>query len=157
MGQGVRAEEARERIEMRYRHLGIRYAMVLMADQPPALEKEGWRIHRMPAAALAHSHWHPDADVVETVGAITVTVELAGVDEEDVAVLLFEDVLVVEGRRELPRCEGDGVYHVAAIRQGPFRIEVPLSARIDPKGVVARCERGLVWVRLPKANGGGVA
>ena len=142
---------------MRCRHLGIRYTMVLMAGQPSALGKDGWWIHRMPAAALAHSHWRPDADVVETVGAITVTVELAGVDEEDVAVLLFEDVLVVEGRRELPRCEGDGVYHVAAIRQGPFRIEVPLSVRIDPKGVVARCERGLVWVRLPKANEGGVS
>jgi HSP20 family molecular chaperone IbpA len=142
---------------MRCRHLGIRYTMVVMAGQPPAVEKESWWIHRMPAAAMAHSHWRPDADVVETVGAITVTVELAGVDEEDVAVLLFEDALVIEGQRELPRCEGDGVYHVAAIRQGPFRIEVPLSVRIDPKGVVARCERGLVWVRLPKANGGGVS
>ena len=142
---------------MRCRHLGTRYRMVLMAGQPPAVRKEGWWIYRMPAAALAHSHWRPDADVVETVGAVTVTVELAGVDEEDVAVLLFEDVLVVEGRRELPRCEGDGVYLVAAIRQGPFRIEVPLSDRIDPKGVVVRCERGLVWVRLPKANQGGVS
>ena len=142
---------------MRWRHLRTRYTMVLMAGQPPVLGKEGWWIHPMPAAALAHSHWRPEADVVETVGAITVTVELAGVDEEDVAVLLFEDVLVVEGRRELPRCEGDAVYHVATIRQGPFRIEVPLSVRIDPKGVVARCERGLVWVRLPKANEGGVS
>ena len=141
---------------MRCRHVGIRYTMVLMAGQPPVLGQEGWWAHRMPAAALAHSHWRPATDVVETVRAITVTVELAGVDEEDVAVLLFEDVLVVEGRRELPRCEEDGVYRVAAIRQGPFRIEVPLSVRIDPKGVVARCERGLVCIRLPKANGGGV-
>ena len=142
---------------MRCRHLRTRYRMVLIAGQPPVLGKEDWWIYRMPAAALAHSHWRPDADVVETVGAITVTVELAGVEEVDVAVLLFEDVLVVEGRRELPRCEGDGVYHVAAIRQGPFRIEVPLSVRVDPKGVIARCERGLVWVRLPKANGGRVS
>jgi HSP20 family protein len=142
---------------MRYRHLGTRYRMVVMAGPPPVLGKEGWWIYRMPAAALVRSHWRPDADVVETAEAITVTVELAGVEEEDVAVLLFEDVLVVEGRRELPRCEGDGVYHVAAIRQGPFRIEVPLSARVDPKGVVARCERGLVWIRLPKTNGGGVS
>jgi HSP20 family protein len=156
MGQGVRAEDARERIDMRCRHLGIRYTVVLTAGQPPALEGEAWRSRRMDVV-LAHSHWRPDADVVETVRAITVTVELAGVDEEDVAVLLFEDVLVVEGRRELPRCERDGVYHVAAIRQGPFRIEVPLPVRIDPKGVVARYERGLVWVRLPKANGGDVS
>ena len=141
---------------MRCRHLGIRYTMVLMAGQPPVWGQEGWWAHRMPGAALAHSHWRPATDVVETGRAITVTVELAGVDEEDVVVLLFEDVLVVEGRRELPRCEEDGVYRVAAIRQGPFRIEVPLSVRIDPKGVVARCERGLVCVRLPKANGGGV-
>ena len=157
MGRGVRVEDARERIDVLCRHLGIRYMMVLMSGQSPVVGRGGWWIHRMPAAGLTHSHWRPDADVVETVGAITVTVDMAGVDEEDMAVLLFEDVLVVEGRRELPRCEGDGVYHVAAIRQGPFRIEVPLSVRIDPKGVVARCERGLVWVRLPKANGGDVS
>ena len=90
---------------MRCRHLGIRYTMVLMAGQPPGVGQEGWWADRMPAAALAHSHWRPATDVVETARAITVTVELAGVDEEDVAVLLFEDVLVVEGRRELPRCE----------------------------------------------------
>lgn len=138
---------------MRYRNLGIRYAMVMTAGQPPALGGESWWTRRM-HVVLAHPHWRPDADVVETSGEITVTVELAGVDEEAMAILLFEDVLVIEGRRELPPCAGDGVYHVAAIRQGPFRIEVPLPARIDPKGVVARCERGLVRVRLPKANEG---
>ena len=123
---------------MRCRHFGIRYTMVLMAGQPPACGKEGWWIRRMPAAALAHSHWRPDADVVETVGAITVTVELAGVDEEG------RGRSPVRGRsggrgpaRVAPVRGGRGV-HVAAIRQGPFRIEVPLSARIDPKGVVAR-------------------
>jgi HSP20 family protein len=139
---------------MRCRYLGVRYTMVLMRDRAPAAETAEWLNRPMPPAALAHSHWRPDADVIETLGAITVTAELAGVDEEEVAVLLFEDVLVIEGRRELPRCEGDGVYRVAAIRQGPFRIEVPLPVRIDPTGVVARCDRGLVWVRLPKANGG---
>ena len=138
---------------MRSRHLGIRYTMMLMAGQPHALEGEDWLSRRM-QVVVTHPHWRPDADVYESAGAITVTVELAGVEEEAVTVLLFEDVLVVEGRRELPRCEEDGVYHVAAIRQGPFRIEVPLPVRIDPKGVVARCERGLMWIRLPKANGG---
>ena len=156
MRQGARAEDAQERMDMHYRYLGIRYTMVLTAVQPPALEGEVWRSRRMDVV-LARPHWRPDADVYETTGAITVTVELAGVDEEAVTVLLFEDVLVVEGRRELPRCEGDGVYHVAAIRQGPFRIEVPLPVRIDPKGVVARYERGLVSVRLRKANGGDVS
>ena len=138
---------------MHYRRLGIRYTLVLAAGQFPALKEEGWQSRRM-QVAVTHPHWRPDADVYESAGAITVTVELAGMDEEDVAVLLFEDVLVVEGRRELPRCEEDSVYHVAAIRQGPFRIEVPLPVRIDPKGVVARCERGLMWIRLPKASGG---
>ena len=139
---------------MRYRHLGFRYALELAAGQPPALGMGEWWIHRMPAAALTHTHWHPDADVVETSGEIMVTVELAGVEEEAMTVLLFEDVLVIEGRRELPPCAGDGVYHVAAIRQGPFRIEVPLPVRIDPEGVVVRCEGGLVRVRLLKANEG---
>ena len=34
--------------------------------------------------------------------------------------------------------------------QGPFRLEVPLSAPIDAKRVVARSDRGLLRITLPK-------
>jgi HSP20 family molecular chaperone IbpA len=43
------------------------------------------------------------------------------------------------------------VYHAAGIRQGLFRVELPLPAPVDPERVEARYDRGLLQVTLAKA------
>jgi HSP20 family protein len=101
---------------------------------------------------LVHARWRPAADMAETANSIEVTVDLAGVDEDDFEVQLFDNGLVVEGRRHLASCGEDAVYHAAAIPQGVFRVELPLPARIDPEGVEARYERGLLHIMLPKRS-----
>jgi HSP20 family protein len=126
---------------MRYRHVRYRYAVIADTTFRPIL--------RRPGITLAQPRWRPETDVYETGTAFTVTVELAGVDDDGVEVTLFEDALVVEGERRLA-CDEDCVYHTASIRQGPFRVEVPLSARVDRDGVEARYDQGLLRVRLPK-------
>jgi HSP20 family molecular chaperone IbpA len=99
---------------------------------------------------LLQPRWRPDADVYETSRTIEMTIDLAGVDEDDVEVQLFDDALVIEGRRRLPSGREDAVYHAAGIRQGLFRVELPLPARVDPDAVEAHYERGLLHVTLPK-------
>jgi HSP20 family molecular chaperone IbpA len=42
------------------------------------------------------------------------------------------------------------MYHAASIRQGPFRVELPLPAPIDPERVEARYDRGLLHITLAK-------
>lgn len=99
---------------------------------------------------LFQPRWRPDADVYETAGTIEMVVDLAGVDEDDFEVQLFENAVVIEGRRRLPSGGDDAVYHAAGIRQGLFGVELPLPARIDPDRVEAHYERGLLRVSLPK-------
>jgi HSP20 family protein len=135
---------------MRYRRIGYRYTMIV--SQPTAWGGP-WQM-RAGDVVLSHPHWHPAMDVYEAETALTVTVELAGVDQEEVEVLLFEDALVIEGRRRLPVTE-EGVYHQAGIRQGPFRVEVSLPVPIELDRVEASYDRGVLRVRLPKATGGG--
>lgn len=135
---------------MRYRRIGYRYTMIV--TQPTGWGGS-WQV-RAGDVVLSHPHWHPDMDVYEADTALSVTVELAGVDDEELEVLLFEDALVIEGKRTLPITE-EGVYHAAGIRQGPFRVEVSLPVPIDADRVEASYERGLLRVRLPKADGGG--
>jgi HSP20 family protein len=134
---------------LRYRRLGYRYTMVVSSGP---LSPFAWGNLRL---VLAEPRWRPDADMYETVERVEVTVDLAGVAEDAFEVLLFDDALVVDGRRDLPGCEGDAVYHAAAIRQGPFRVELALPAPIDPEGVEARYERGLLRITLPKAGAPG--
>ncbi|MDP8903807.1 MAG: Hsp20/alpha crystallin family protein, partial [Chloroflexota bacterium] len=102
--------------------------------------------------ALLPTTWRPQTDVVETSDQLLVTVELAGVAEEDIEIVLHEDALVVEGERRPGNDIGpDAVYHSVEIRQGSFRVEVPLPpVAIDDEGIDAALERGLLRVRLPK-------
>ena len=137
---------------MRYRRLSYRYTMVVRSGTWWPLG-DVWQSDRL--RPLARVGWRPDADTYETATEIEVMVDLAGVDEDDFEVQLFEDTLVVEGRRQLPSCQEGAVYHTAGIRQGPFQVEVPLPAPVDAGRVEARYDRGLLRVTLPKLAGAG--
>ncbi|SRR6266508_2718923 len=132
---------------MRYRRLRYRYAMLVRAGQAWPLG-DVWQSERM--RLLVQGRWRPDADTYETVSTVEVIVDLAGVDEDDIDVQLFEDALVVEGRRELPSCADDAMYHAAGVRRGPFRLELPLPAPVDAERVQTRYERGLLRITMPK-------
>jgi len=132
---------------MRYRRLSYRYAMVVRSGQTWPFG-DIWQSDRL--RLLARAGWRPDADMYETATAVEIIVDLAGVDEDDFEVQLFEDVLVVDGRRQLPSCREGAVYHAAGIRQGPFQVELSLPAPVDPERVEARYDRGLLHITLPK-------
>jgi HSP20 family protein len=136
---------------MRYRRLSYRYSVVLTTGQArPLGDPEAFE---WPGVRLARAHWRPPADVYETDRAITVTVELAGIDPEELEVLLFEDAVTLEGQRRLPTEEDAGFYRTAHIRQGPFRLEVPVLASIDADHVEMHYDRGLLRLLLPKVGG----
>ena len=132
---------------LRYRLLSYRYAMVMRLGQPGPFG-DLWQTDRLRLQAQAR--WRPDADTYETATTIEIVVDLAGVGEDDFELQLFEDALVVEGRRQLPSCDDEAVYQSAGIRQGPFRLEVPLSAPVDAERVAARSDHGLLRITLPK-------
>jgi HSP20 family molecular chaperone IbpA len=100
--------------------------------------------------ALVQPRWRPAGDTYETATMIEIVVELAGVDEDDVEVQLFEDAVVVAGLRRLPAGREGAVYHAAGIRQGPFQLELSLPVPVDPEGVEAHYDRGLLRITLPK-------
>jgi HSP20 family protein len=137
---------------MRYRRFGFRYALMLTGGEPRLLAND-WRAGRL-GAVIAQPRWRPPADVYETDSTVHVTAELAGVALDDLDVLLYEDALVVEGRRQLPLVEPGGRYYAAEIRQGSFRLELPLPAAVDPEQVEADYDQGLLHVALVKATGG---
>lgn len=137
---------------MRYRRLSYRYTMVVQGGQAWPLG-DVWQSERL--RLLVQGRWRPDADTYETVSTVEVIVDLAGVDDDDVEVQLFEDALVIEGRRQLPSCADDAMYHAAGIRQGPFRLDLLLPATVDPERVETRYERGLLHITMPKRGRAG--
>jgi len=132
---------------MRYRHLSYRYAMVVGSGRTWSFA-DIWQSDRL--RLLVQAGWRPDADTYETAATIEIIVDLAGVDEDAFEVQLFEDAVVIEGHRRLPSRPDVATYHAAGVRQGPFRVELPLPAPVDGERVEALYDRGLLRISLPK-------
>src|SRR5262249_18791580 len=132
---------------MRYRRWSYRYTVVERPAQRWPFD-DPWPVDRL--RLLVPLQWRPDVDLYETATAVELIVDLAGVDENDFEIQLFEDVLVIDGQRRLPSSDGEVVYHAAGIRQGPFRVEAPLPAAIDAERVEAHYDRGVLRITLPK-------
>jgi HSP20 family molecular chaperone IbpA len=132
---------------MRYRRSSVRYASVVGTAQTWVV----WQSDRL--RLLGRTGFRPDIDAYETAGTLEIIVDLAGVEEDDFEVHLFEDAVIVEGHRRLPQANEAAIYHAASIRQGPFRVEIPLPARVDPERVEAHYDRGLLRITLGKAGG----
>jgi HSP20 family protein len=132
---------------MRYRRLSYRYAMVMRPGQTWPFG-DLWQSDRL--RLLSEARWRPAADTYETPTTLEIVVDLAGVEEDDYEVQLFDDALVITGRRRLSPREAAATYHAASIRQGPFQVELPLPSPVDPERVDARYDRGLLRITLPK-------
>jgi HSP20 family protein len=101
---------------------------------------------------IAELWWRPPADIYETADSLVVAVDLAGVDQDDIEVQLFEDGLVIRGRRRLRLAGSDALYHQAQIRQGGFLIEVFLPVSVDATRAEASYESGLLQVVFGKGR-----
>jgi len=77
-----------------------------------------------------------------------VTAELAGMDVGDIALQIEGRKLFLAGKRG-PTRPGGEVYQQIEIERGSFRRLIELGADVDPEGVKARYEDGMLTVELP--------
>jgi HSP20 family protein len=109
-----------------------------------------WQVPRF--SGLRHG-FRPNVDCFHTDDphALTVVVELPGVDPQSVRVVAGERLLVVAGVRRRPQVAGR-VYQQMEIEYGPFQRQVRLTEDVDPEGAVARFDEGLLTIELPVAE-----
>ncbi|MDO8491874.1 MAG: Hsp20/alpha crystallin family protein [Dehalococcoidia bacterium] len=93
--------------------------------------------------------WQPAADVYETEAAIVVVIELAGVKETDVQVLLSRNSLIIRGERT-GSSKGRRSYHQMEICSGPFERALQLPANVNAETARASFGNGLLEIVLPK-------
>lgn len=140
-------------MRMRYRYVTYRYregSQKQLELHYRQLLNDALR-QSQPSILQPSTTWRPLADILESPKVIRVKVELAGMEEEDIEVTLYEDALVISGERHDNQEPQEGLnYHEAQIRYGPFRVEVFILAPIMPDAVIARYENGMLLVDLPK-------
>jgi HSP20 family protein len=94
----------------------------------------------------------PAVNVSETGKEIAVDAELPGLEAKDVDVSLENGILVITGEKKFEGEEKKDNYHRIERSYGTFTRAVPLPAKVNPKGIKARFEKGVLHVTLPKAE-----
>ena len=106
-----------------------------------------WQVPRF--SGMRHG-FRPNVDCFHTdePHALTVVVELPGVEPASVRVVANERLLVIAGERTRPKVAGQ-VYQQMEIEYGPFQRQVRLAEDVDPEHAHARFEHGVLTVELP--------
>jgi len=94
----------------------------------------------------------PVVNVSETEKEIRVDAELPGLEGKDVDVSLENGALVIKGEKKFEGEEKKDNYHRIERSYGTFTRTVPLPAKVNPKGIKAKFEKGVLHVTLPKAE-----
>ncbi len=93
----------------------------------------------------------PYTDIYETENALTVVMEMPGVERENIDIGIEKDVLQVEGRIDFSRyAEMEPVYTEYNI--GHYTRKFSLSSKIDQQKISAEMADGVLTLTLPKAE-----
>lgn len=84
--------------------------------------------------------------------AVTVVVDLAGIEPDDVELIVSERTVVIRGARRRPAPSCRASYRQLEIEYGTFQRRVSLAEDVDPDGARAMYEHGLLTVVLPLAR-----
>ncbi len=102
--------------------------------------------------AAGRGTWTPALDMYEEDDAIVLTVELPGLDPDDVDVTVDDSMLTISGSRSFSQETDEEHYHRIERRYGAFRRSVRLPATADANRIEAAFDKGVLRVRVPKAE-----
>lgn len=123
---------------------------------PDRVQQEMEQVFRalMPArprvAAQQSGLWRPPLEVFETDEALVVIAEIAGLDEQQLHVVVDQGVLSVRGERPDPCQAEKRSYREAGIPYGAFGADVYIPFPIEPDRTVAEYHNGFLRIVLPK-------
>ena len=96
-------------------------------------------------------YYIPYTDILETEDALTVVMEIPGVDKKDLNIALEKDVLRVDGQIDFTKYEGmEPVY--TEYNVGHYTRSFTLSNKIEQARISAQLEDGVLTLTLPKTK-----
>jgi HSP20 family protein len=96
------------------------------------------------------TRWIPAMDLVETGESYVLRADLPGLSDADVNIEFQDNVLTVSGERKTEHeARGEGYYRIER-GFGAFSRSLTLPEGVDPEGVQAKFDRGVLEIRIPK-------
>src|SRR5919112_5941713 len=94
--------------------------------------------------------WAPALDISERKDAYLVTVELPGVEADDLEITLEDGLLTIQGERHFAHDSSEQHFHRVERRYGAFRRSITLPAHVMAEGIQASVDNGVLQILVPK-------
>ena len=98
------------------------------------------------------STWFAPTDVSEDENTLRISMELPGVEPNDVRLSLENNVLTIRGEKKQQNEENNERVHRFERTYGMFERTFALPNTVDPEKIEARYENGVLFVSIPKAE-----
>ena len=107
--------------------------------------------HRPP---LMHADrgWHPAADLYETADSLVIRVDIAGIEIEDISLVLDKQTLKLTGCRREPSGEEKRQYHKMEVPYGPFERIFRLPSPVCADETRAEYKAGFLLIEMKKRD-----
>jgi len=92
----------------------------------------------------------PAVDVYQDKSNVYIEATLAGVDPNDIDILIDNDVLTMKGKMEKKTEVDEKNYYRQEVRKGSFFRSIPLPAHVAGDKAKAEYENGILKVSIPK-------
>lgn len=107
----------------------------------------------------ADSDWLPDLDTYETDSGIIIQVEVPGIPKDSLSIEMRDNnELTIRGERTLESekelAESDNI-RLREREFGKFRRRVRVPMGLDTEKIAAKCDKGVLEVRIPKLGAEG--
>src|SRR5215211_927797 len=123
--------------------------MAQMAQMSPRLA-HALGLHGQPQGSGTATAWAPALDISERKDAYLVTVELPGVDTDDLEITLEDGLLTIQGERHFAHDSSEQQFHRVERRYGAFRRSITLPAHVMAEGIEASADNGVLQILVPK-------
>ena len=97
--------------------------------------------------------WRPPIDVYETPDMIAIVAEVAGMDREQIEVIIEGEIVSLRGVRPDPSVCDQRAFHEAHIPYGAFAADIYVPFSVDNERASATYENGFLRIELPRVQG----
>jgi HSP20 family protein len=122
-----------------------------MATQQELQVQQKREVEKKQESTIPARQFLPVTDIFETDQALTLIVEMPGVNKDNVDVRVENDVLAIDGRVDFANYEGLQPLYTE-YNVGNYVRSFQLSSKIDQGGINAQLKDGVMTLVLPKSE-----
>jgi HSP20 family protein len=125
--------------------------MAQMAQMSPMLAHAlGLHGQQQASGRATTTAWAPALDISERKDAYLVTVELPGVELNDLQITMEDGLLTIQGERHFAHDSSEQQFHRVERRYGAFRRSITLPAQVQAEQIEASFDNGVLQIVVPK-------